>query len=263
MILESFKGTLKKKRPSPEEVKKRVKKSAPFFFTFANAIFGFLSIINTVEGNFTGAALCILFAAVMDASDGRLARYLQTAGPLGEELDSLCDAVSFCLAPTVLLYSWYYDNFGHVGLFMISLSLYLCSGLFRLARFNLSPQENRYVFSGLPTTIAAFFCSSVILYYPQVPENIFFMNQQGIMFSVVLVAFLMVSSISFPAFKGACLGGASKKALFIRLTLLSAFLLWCASLHVPLLLAGVSFYIGSSLAIALFSSVKSFIKRVF
>jgi len=265
MILQSFKGTMKRRRPTQEEVKRRVKRSAPFFFTFANAIFGFLSIISTVEGNFIGAALCILFAAVMDASDGRLARYLDTAGPLGEELDSLCDAISFCLAPTVLLYSWYLENFGHVGLFMISLALYLCSGLFRLARFNLSPVQDRYVFTGLPTTIAAFLCASFILYSPCIATKgaLFFLNEQAIILSVALVAFLMISSVKFPAFKGSSLGGATKKALILRLIALSAFLFLCASLRIPLLLAGVVFYIGASLVNALFSAISSLLREIF
>src|SRR3989338_3074570 len=106
----------------------------PFFFTFGNVFFGFYSIIKTIEGDFIAAALCIMAAAIMDAIDGRLARFLGTAGDLGSELDSLCDAVSFCLAPSVLLYSWYLHDFGHAGLFVPALVLYLCAGLFRLAR---------------------------------------------------------------------------------------------------------------------------------
>ena len=95
-----------------------LKTVVPFIFTFANVFFGFFSIIKTIEGDFIAAALSIIVAAVMDGIDGRLARYLGTDGDLGSELDSLCDAVSFCLAPAVLLYSWYLHGFGHAGLFM-------------------------------------------------------------------------------------------------------------------------------------------------
>lgn len=265
MMVEFFKGSTRKTDKTHEAVKGRVKKTVPFFFTFANAIFGFLSIINTLEGNFVEAALCILIAALMDASDGRLARYLDTVGPLGQELDSLCDAVSFCLAPTVLLYSWYTANFGNVGIFMIALALYLCSGLFRLARFNLLPQEDRTVFIGLPTTIAAFFCAASVLYYPDLTQQAirFVISEYMIVIVVGLIAFLMVSRVHFPAFKGSVLGGVTRRALLIRLVSLVVFLVWCASLHVPLLLGLVTLYIAMGIIMTSFSAIKRFFNEFF
>ena len=74
---------------------KRCKKSLfliPFCFTFANAFFGFLSVIEALRGNVMLSALCIGFAACADALDGRLARALGSSSYLGAELDALCDA---------------------------------------------------------------------------------------------------------------------------------------------------------------------------
>ncbi|MCF7900493.1 CDP-diacylglycerol--serine O-phosphatidyltransferase, partial [Candidatus Babeliales bacterium] len=161
--LQSLKGYMAKKYFSLQKYS-RFKKAIPFVFTFANALFGFLSIIKTIEGNFVFAGLCIMAAALMDAFDGRLARYLGTEGQLGTELDSLCDAISFCLAPAVLMYSWYLHDFGHAGIFVIALVFYVCAGLLRLARFNITAADQSVFFLGLPTSIAAFFIVQIILY---------------------------------------------------------------------------------------------------
>lgn len=108
----------------------------PFFFTFANALCGFMSVVKTLDEEYLIAALCIILAAGMDLCDGRLARMIGSTSVLGMELDSLCDAISFCFAPAILLYSWSLYQLGVAGL--VVLSLYLCAGLFRLARFNIS-----------------------------------------------------------------------------------------------------------------------------
>ena len=84
----------------------------PFLFTFANAVFGLLSVIKTLECEFVTASYCIILAALMDFFDGKLARAFNSTSCLGMELDSLCDAISFCFAPAILLYSWYFHNFG-------------------------------------------------------------------------------------------------------------------------------------------------------
>ena len=98
----------------------------------------------------------------MDLCDGRLARYFGSTSVLGMELDSLCDAISFCFAPAILLYSWSLYQLGIAG--MVVLGLYLCSGLFRLARFNIISITQVTSFVGLPTTIAAFFFANVVMY---------------------------------------------------------------------------------------------------
>jgi CDP-diacylglycerol---serine O-phosphatidyltransferase len=132
--------------------KKRYKESLhiiPYFFTFANALFGFLSVIAALKGNFILAASYIGLAACMDACDGRLARAFGSTSYLGAELDGLCDAISFCCAPPILLYCFYQDTMGIVGLAI--LGSYLCAGLFRLAKFNTTKTTYNGYFSGLST----------------------------------------------------------------------------------------------------------------
>jgi len=174
----------------------------PFFFTFANAILGLLSVFKTLNSEYAVAAYCILLAAFMDGLDGRLARALNSCTVLGMELDSLSDAISFCVAPVVLLYSWELQDFGTLG--FIVLAVYLCAGLFRLAKFNIISKDQSNFFLGLPTPIAAFFLTNIVLYHDWISQNkvAHLLLEKNVLFVfVVLISFLMVSKIKFPTFK--------------------------------------------------------------
>lgn len=174
----------------------------PFLFTFANAFFGFLAVVNIFNGRYMAAAYCILCAALMDLFDGRLARALRSSSYLGMELDSLCDAVSFCFAPAVLVYSLLQDTFGFWGVAV--LGLYLCAGLLRLARFNqLSAKGVLPYFTGVPTTIAALFIVQVVIYHQWISKSAvgFFVQPLGLLITVAVLAVLMISPIRYPSFK--------------------------------------------------------------
>lgn len=175
----------------------------PFFFTFANAMLGVLAVFKAIDSEFIAAAYCILLAAFCDALDGRLARKFNTTTMLGMELDSLCDAISFCVAPVVLLYSWEVQDFGFLGL--IGLMIYLCAGLFRLARFNVITENNKISnsFLGLPTPVAAFFIICLVLCKDSIPLVLsdFILCKNVLVALVILISFLMISNIQFPSFK--------------------------------------------------------------
>jgi len=173
----------------------------PYLFTYLNAFFGFLSIIKTLDGDFVAAAYCIMLAACMDFFDGRLARAFGSSSCLGMELDSLCDAVSFCLAPTILLYSWHLYAFGFAGIAI--LSLYLCSGLYRLAKFNTSSDAQQAFFLGLPTTVAAFFFAHFVVQSSWISGSSlqFFLSSFGISFLILLISLLMISSVRYVTLK--------------------------------------------------------------
>lgn len=241
---------------------KKYKSVIPFLFTFANALFGFLSIIQVIEARFAAAALCIMAAAFMDAFDGRVARYLGTEGQLGTELDSLCDAVSFCLAPAVLMYSWLMFTFGYNDLFVLVSLLYICAGLFRLARFNITSTDQTIFFIGLPTTIAAFFLVQLVLYQELLLHNNIqlFLSERFFILLVGFLAFLMVSSIRFPAFKQPRIS-LRDPLLYIKALGLLVFGLWCAYRGYPLVLLGVSLYIFGTVFINGLVSAKKILKK--
>lgn len=177
-------------------------RAIPYLFTFSNAILGFLSVTKALDADFTAAAYCILLAAFLDGFDGRIARALGSTSIIGMELDSLADAVSFCVSPVILLYSWELQDFGGPGILI--LLFYLCAGLFRLARFNSLGQQNQMLsFWGLPTTLAAFFIASVVLYEDWISLSrwYFLLNESWIILLLGLISLLMISSLRFPAFK--------------------------------------------------------------
>lgn len=101
------------------------------------------------------AYIFIAIAAVADFFDGFAARALKAYSPMGKELDSLCDLVSFGVAPTVLLFVALGDAGAPVWIRWCALFPALC-GAFRLARFNVSPEENSF-FTGLPIPANAIF----------------------------------------------------------------------------------------------------------
>ena len=80
-------------------------KVIPCLFTSGNLCFGVLSMILSSQGNFFWGALCIFFAMLCDAMDGRSARALGVSGEFGKELDSLSDCVSFGAASAFLMYN--------------------------------------------------------------------------------------------------------------------------------------------------------------
>ena len=184
--------------------KKKCKKSLymiPYIFTFGNAFFGFFAVVQAISGNLVSAAYCIGLAAFMDAFDGRLARRFGSCSSLGAELDALCDAVSFCFAPAVLLFIFYDFHMNNVTIVM--LALYLCAGLFRLAKFNTHISMNHAYFSGLPTTAAAFFLASLLVYHEWIELSYmrFLLYPRGMLLLLALLSLLMISAIPFPSFK--------------------------------------------------------------
>src|SRR3954469_12914966 len=107
----------------------------PNGFTLANLGFGIYAIISASHRNFETAVRCIVFGGVCDLFDGAVARATRTGTELGEQLDSLVDAVSFGLAPAMIVYYAVLTQNGSGWLFVF---LYAAAAVFRLARFNVT-----------------------------------------------------------------------------------------------------------------------------
>lgn len=223
----------------------------PFLFTFGNALCGFLSVIKTLDEEFMLAALFILLAALMDLCDGRLARWFGSTSVLGMELDSLCDAISFCFAPAILLYSWSLFQLDKAG--MIVLGLFLCAGLFRLARFNVNSGAPSSSFIGLPTTFAAFFFANIIIYEKWIASSLFssVLKPERLAFLVTIIALLMISSIKFPSIKNVKF----KLTTSIVILLCAVMGAWALIKGYPLFLAIAVTYIIASFCLAIFKEI--------
>lgn len=119
---------------------------------------GLSSVRFILIGDEGAAVLAIVIAAVLDAVDGRLARMLHATSRMGAELDSLADAVSFGVAPALVLHTWALG--GHPAGWLVALAFVICM-ILRLARFNSmidaedQPTFTKEFFTGVPAPAAA------------------------------------------------------------------------------------------------------------
>lgn len=171
----------------------------PNLFTTANLFCGFYSAIASMKGMYEIAAVTILIAVVLDSLDGRIARMTHTTSKFGGEYDSLCDLVTFGVAPAILAYNWSLLAYGKLG--WLAAFLFVVCGALRLARFNVQIGViNSRFFNGLPIPGgAAVLATGVILFYYLGGEGRF--PSWSIMIGVVAIALFMVSSIKYYSFK--------------------------------------------------------------
>ena len=122
---------------------------------------GFYSIVASINGDFTLAAISIMVAMLWDTLDGRVARLTNSQSTFGAEYDSLSDLVSFGVAPALLVYEWSLSDLGRIG--WLAAFIYLACAALRLARFNtqVGTSEKRY-FQGLPSPASAGVIASMI-----------------------------------------------------------------------------------------------------
>ena len=115
-------------------------------FTLLNGSLGVISLYSTFYGNYIQASLLIFLAVIADFLDGKVARMFGSS-KYGKDLDSLCDIVSFGVAPAFLIYT-----FVEGGYFAGAISIvFVLAGILRLARFNTLPKVNYFV--GMPITV--------------------------------------------------------------------------------------------------------------
>ena len=178
----------------------RIKTQFPNIITLANIFLGFLSILNSYIEKYPLACCFILLAAVLDSLDGKIARLFGVSTEFGKQLDSLSDLVSFCLAPSILIYILYSQNMpGISGELIACTPLFL--GVIRLARYNVSEDGDDSYFEGLPTTFNAIFICSLILYVENIkviaPE---YSDPRLLLPIIMSSSFLMVTKTKYPKF---------------------------------------------------------------
>ena len=185
--------------------------------TLGGVCLGISSIKFSIDGNFSLAVTLILFAAILDALDGRIARLIKGTSEFGKELDSLTDFVSFGIAPVFILYFWELNTYGKLG-WAISLIYSVCCVL-RLARFNLTKVENHQewknnFFEGVPSP-----AGGILILLPLIYEltdfSFNFEVRQFTPFLTILIALLLVSKIPTLSFKKISIS--SKTTIFLLL----------------------------------------------
>ncbi len=168
-------------------------------FTLASAFCGFYAIISSINSEFKTAAIAILIAAIFDTLDGRVARMTNSTSEFGAELDSLCDMVSFGVAPAVLGYLWALHPYGRYG--WLAAFLYVAMTSLRLARFNAKDStSDSKNFVGLPCPAAAAMISASVLFCHFL-GIIGEVKHISLLLLVYLLSYLMVSTHMYYSFK--------------------------------------------------------------
>lgn len=133
----------------------------PNAITLAALFSGFYGIVMAMNGRFEVACIAIFCAAVLDSLDGRVARMTNSQSAFGEQMDSLCDMVSFGAAPALIVYIWGLKDLGKAG--WIPAFVYIAGAALRLARFNVNiGVVDKRFFQGLPSPAAAAIVMSLI-----------------------------------------------------------------------------------------------------
>ena len=176
----------------------------PSAFTLGNLFFGFWSIVSAFNGNFRWAGWFIVFAAILDMLDGRVARLSKTNSRFGAELDSLVDVISFGVAPALLMY---FLDFAAGGRFAWVLCyIYVVAVALRLARYNVLADSKPTPgwFTGMPSPAAG---CTLAVYYPfsqtewyRASLAYLDLQHQGLVVLILLLSVLMVSNVKYPRF---------------------------------------------------------------
>ena len=174
----------------------------PNLLTTASLFAGFFSIVSAINGNFVYAGMAIFASQMLDGLDGRVARLTNSQSLFGAQYDSLCDVISFGLAPALIVFLWGLDSIGQAG--WVFSFFYVAAAALRLARFNTYIGSEDTFFKGLPSPIAG----AMVVYF------IWAMSSYGIQgeevgralaiftaFLTGIVSILMVVNIPYYSFK--------------------------------------------------------------
>lgn len=166
----------------------------------------FYSIIAGINGDFAAAAIAIVVAGVLDGLDGRVARLTNTQSDFGVQYDSLCDLVSFGLAPALLAFNWSLKTLADYGVMAGKLGwlaafVYVACAALRLARFNTQAEhDDKRYFQGLASPAAAGTLVTTIWFF--VDQGISGSSVQLlILLETILLGILMFSQVRYYSFK--------------------------------------------------------------
>jgi len=170
----------------------------PHIFTTGNLFAGFFALVSALSGKITVASWAIFVAMICDVLDGRLARLTSSATRFGMEYDSLCDMVSFGVAPGLLAYEFALKPYGRYG--WLAAFIYVACTALRLARFNVEEPGVKAYFKGLPSPAAAGLVAATVIFLNQVGA-VFPVKHVALVLMIYLVSFLMISPLPYPSFK--------------------------------------------------------------
>ena len=202
---------------------KKTRMILPNAITLIGVCIGLSSIKFAIDGKFAIAIIAIMFAGLMDALDGRIARLIKGTSKMGKELDSLGDVISFGVAPALIMYFWNLQYLDKLGWF-VCLTYVVCVAL-RLARFNVSTEEESSwkdnFFEGIPSPAGGILVlMPLILSFSELEKFIFKINYDlfvPILF--IIISILLISTIPTYSFKKIVIPRTMTKFLLFGLVL--------------------------------------------
>ncbi|MDB9807837.1 CDP-diacylglycerol--serine O-phosphatidyltransferase [Candidatus Pelagibacter sp.] len=202
---------------------KKARMILPNAITLIGVCIGLTSIKFALDGKFALAVIAILFAGLMDALDGRIARLIKGTSKMGKELDSLGDVISFGVAPAFIMYFWNLQYLDKLGWF-VCLMYVVCVAL-RLARFNVNSKEEPSwkdnFFEGVPAPAGGILVlMPLVLSFSGLGEIFFKINYDLIVpIFFIMVSVLLISTIPTYSFKKIVIPRAMTKFLLFGIVL--------------------------------------------
>ncbi len=207
-----------------------LKKHIPNTITCLNLISGCIATYWAFQGDYQLALLFIIIGAVFDFFDGMTARLLHVSSPIGKELDSLADDITFGFAPSAIVFSFLSPLTSHISPLIPYLAFVMAAfSALRLAKFNLDERQ-ALGFIGLPTPANALFWGSLVVGLEGSGSFVAANNWWAILLLMFFSCYLLVSEIPMFALKFKTWGWKGNEIKYI-------FLITCIPL---LLLLGVS-----------------------
>jgi CDP-diacylglycerol---serine O-phosphatidyltransferase len=173
-----------------------MKKHIPNFITCLNLFSGCIAVLLAFKGNYEGAFIAIMLSAVFDFFDGFASRLLKAYSPMGKELDSLADMISFGMAPGAVVFSLLSETTICEWLPYAAFLIPIFSGL-RLAKFNIDDRQTTS-FIGLPVPANAIFWAGMALSFsPFLLDNVWLLLILIALFCYFLISEIPMFSLKF------------------------------------------------------------------
>ena len=202
---------------------KKTRMILPNAITLIGVCIGLSSIKFAIDGKFAIAIIAIMFAGLMDALDGRIARLIKGTSKIGKELDSLGDVISFGVAPALIMYFWNLQYLDKLGWF-VCLIYVVCVAL-RLARFNVNTEEEiswkDNFFEGLPSPAGGILVlMPLIISFSGLEKFLFKINYDLFVPTLfIIISILLISTIPTYSFKKIVIPRTMTKFLLFGLVL--------------------------------------------
>ncbi|RPH04775.1 MAG: hypothetical protein CBC06_005930 [bacterium TMED46] len=198
----------------------------PNIITLANMFLGFLAIGIILKGDPLKAGVFVMIASMLDVFDGKIARMLGIASRFGMEFDSMADTVSFCVVPSVLIYSLYVDGL-HPLIGLLIAFMPLMFGTIRLAKYNIDQDSgfSKSYTEGLTTPISAITLFAYLYFNHEVHGD--YGDPRTALMLVAAISILMVSPIHFAKFPLLSFSSGRNNSILLAIFLISVIgILW-------------------------------------